>query len=142
MTINSDKQKFKDMNVFQKLWKTLTDDLHRLTIILLIPVVVYGGFLINPDEIWLVITGSFVVTGVIGLLTDGEMFNDAKALAYVYNGIFVLIMVMWFIVVPISTEKESMDLKPYITEIKANKDKTTFVINMKLPFESGIETSL
>ena len=76
MTINSDKQKFKDMNVFQKLWKTLTDDLHRLTIILLIPVVVYGGFLINPDEIWLVITGSFVVTGVIGLLTDGEMFNN------------------------------------------------------------------
>ena len=139
MEIKSDKENKQNPSTISKIWKYITADLGRTGILLFTPVFIFLWTIWFPEDyIWL-LTMSAIGAFLIGLLTDGKLFNSIRDLLLVNHAMAFLVAGFWLMLTPTSTEVDTMDLKPFIIEIKANDKKDTFVIKNKLPFESEIQ---
>lgn len=139
MEIKSDKQNKKNPNAFTKAYNYIVNDFWRTIFLITLPILTYIWFTFFPDDyLWLMFSAVGAVFG-IGLLTNGELFKDLKAMMFIYVVVFLAVTGIWYGVTPQKTETDTIDLKPFIVDIKSNKDKDAFVINNKLPFESNVE---
>lgn len=141
MQIKSDKENEKKPGFFSKLWKSIMSDLVATSLYISLPIILYTWYVLFPDDyIWLLLIGIGIV-GAFGMVTDGKLFELLKDMIRVFYVSIGLVTGVWFIAAPIEIEESRMSLKPYITQVRANKQKSDFIIDSKLPFESGINVA-
>ncbi len=139
MEIKSDKENKQNPSAFTRVWNFIASDIWKTIMLIIFPIVIYTWYIAFPEDyLWLMLSAAGGVFG-IGLLTNGELFKDLKAMLFIFFIIFIAVTGVWYGTTAQKTETATLDLKPFIIDIKANEDKNAFVINNKLPFESGIE---
>ena len=139
MTINSDKHNVKNPTLFQKIYNIFFTDFHQTLIIGVTPIITYFIYMIIPDDIVILILSSILGTIVFCALNDDGCFSNPKAVAVIYNALIIVMSFLLWATDSTAKERDTLDLKPYITTIKANKANDAFQINMKLPFEKNVE---
>ena len=139
MTINSDKHNVKNPTLFQKIYNIFFTDFHQTLIIGVTPIITYFIYMIIPDDIVILILSSILGTIVFCALNDDGCFSNPKAVAVIYNALIIVMSFLLWATDSTAKERDTLDLKPYITTIQANKANDMFQINMKLPFEKNVE---
>ena len=140
MTINSDKHNVKNPTLFQKIYNIFFTDFHQTLIIGVTPIITYFIYMIIPDDIVILILSSILGTIVFCALNDDGCFSNPKAMAVIiYNALIIVMSFLLWATDSTAKERDTLDLKPYITTIQANKANDMFQINMKLPFEKNVE---
>lgn len=143
MKITSNKQEYKSLSFINKFWIKLTEDFHKTAIVMFVPLIIYFLFdASDTTESYFALGATLVMLFIVGLMTQGELFDNLKGTAWIFTAIFLSIHGLIWALAPIKTEVHTMDLKPYILTIDANEDKNEFLMKLKLPFEPEIEINL